>query len=172
MDDFCLVKHARLFSKENMHKNTSSKDFQDASSEFQEFKGGKEFSASFMTGYGVLSFGTLPLASLFWSALLVSWSKIPGSRGMEVPDSAKERQERKKEGWRLKIMSTIFILASMLLSSHFCIEIWSRNYFFLIHLPAVSILNWPILARCISISMIVWLFHPQYIPIPNYSNNM
>lgn len=57
---------------ENMHKNTSSKDFQDASSEFQEFKGGKEFSASFMTGYGVLSFGTLPLASLFWSALLVS----------------------------------------------------------------------------------------------------
>jgi len=71
-DDFCLVKHARPFSKENMHKNTSSKDFQDASSEFQEFKGGKEFSASFMTGYGVLSFGTLPLASLFWSALLVS----------------------------------------------------------------------------------------------------
>jgi hypothetical protein len=55
-----------------MHKNTSSKDFQDASGEFQEFKGGKEFSASFMTGYGVLSFGTLPLASLFWSALLVS----------------------------------------------------------------------------------------------------
>jgi hypothetical protein len=42
---------------------------------------------------------------------------------MEVPDSAKERQERKKEGWRLKLMSTIFILASMLLSSHFCIEI-------------------------------------------------
>lgn len=52
-----------------MTQNTSSKD-KDAG-ELKEFNG-KEFSAGFMTGYGVASFGTLPLASLFWSALLIS----------------------------------------------------------------------------------------------------
>ena len=70
MDDFCKKNRATI-PEENaqMTQNTSSKD-KDAG-ELKEFNG-KEFSAGFMTGYGVASFGTLPLASLFWSALLIS----------------------------------------------------------------------------------------------------
>ena len=106
-------------AKENA-KNTSSKST-DASDEFKEFNG-KEFSAGVMTGLGALSFGTLPLASLFWSALLV-WNPKTDGNGGAVFSSARRETERKiwTRGAGLKLRAHV---------NHFWLVVWLPLFIF------------------------------------------